>query len=315
MIYFLIAIVAFFVTFLVTPSIRFVALRFDVVDRKNYRTVHNKVITKLGGIAIYAGIVVAIMVAILLEFEHVSADLFSLGAIFICSTLIFLLGIYDDIRGANAIIKFAVQIVAALILIKAGFVIEEISLISHVIPLGNFDIWFTLLFIIALTNAMNLIDGLDGLSPGIACIAVTGLFLLFILKVNNVMGAVLCVALLGSCFGFLQYNFYPAKVFMGDTGSLVLGFFLAALIILCVGSGSDPVSIVIPCIALAVPLLDTGVAFIRRLMRLRHPFQADKAHVHHWLMKCGFSHMQTVIVLYVVTFGLTILSITLALLV
>lgn len=315
MIYFLLTIVAFFVTFLVTPSIRFVALRFDIVDRKNQRKVHNKVITKLGGIAIYAGIVVSIMVAILLEFEHLRTDLFSLGAVFICSTLILFLGIYDDIKGANAIIKFAVQIVAALILIKAGFLIEKISLISYTIDLGSADMWFTLLFIIALTNAMNLIDGLDGLSPGIACIAVTGLFLLFILQVNNFMGAVLCVALLGSCFGFLQYNFYPAKVFMGDTGSLLLGFFLAALIILCAGSGADPISVIIPCIALAIPLIDTGVAFIRRLLRLRHPFQADKAHVHHWLMKCGFSHMQTVIVLYVVTFGLTILSITLALLI
>ncbi|MFC1809405.1 glycosyltransferase family 4 protein [Candidatus Omnitrophota bacterium] len=308
MIYFLLFMVAFFVAFLVTPSIRMIALRFYLVDKKNHRKIHTKVVTKMGGVAIYAGFVLALMVAFLFEFNVLKNSLFSYAAIIISSSMILLLGIYDDIRGANSFVKFSVQIVASLILIHAGFVIESIDTTFGMVILGYFSIPFTLLWLIGITNAINLIDGLDGLAAGIVFIISLGLAFLLIYKGSSLLSAVMSIALAGACLGFLRYNYYPAKIFMGDTGSLFLGFMIAILAIEGSCKSMTTISMLVPIIALGVPIVDTMLAFGRRIKKRKHPFKADNSHLHHWLVGKGLSQVQAVWILYITTLFLSFLA-------
>ena len=305
MTFFLMFIVYFFVSYLITPSIRLVALKFYVLDRKDDRKVHTKVITKLGGIAIYISFIIALLLGYLLEYELLKGTVFSLGAMVVGGTIIFILGVYDDVRGADAIIKFSTQIVATLILIKAGFLIERVITPFGVISFGYASIPITLLWVIGITNAINLIDGLDGLAAGIVSIVSLGLFTVIIYKQSSLLGAVMSISLTGACLGFLKYNWFPAKIFMGDTGSMFLGFIIASLAIESSCKSMTTISLLVPIIALGVPIIDTALAFIRRVSQRRHPFVADNSHIHHWLMKRGFSHYKVVILLYMVTLILT----------
>lgn len=308
MIYFLLFMVAFFVAFLVTPSIRMIALRFYVVDKKNARKIHNKVVTKMGGAAIYAGFLLALTVAFLFEFEALKSSLFPCAAILISCSIIFLLGVYDDVRGANAFVKFSVQIVASLILIRAGFLIKAVDTTFGIIDMGYFSVPFTLLWIIGITNAINLIDGLDGLAAGIVFIVSLGLSFLLLYKGSSLLGAVMSIALAGACFGFLRYNYHPAKIFMGDTGSLFLGFMLATLAIEGSCKSMTTISLLVPIIALGVPIIDTTLAFVRRVGKHKHPFIADDSHLHHWLVARGLSQVQAVWILYSATIFLSLVA-------
>jgi len=285
-----------------------VALKFYVLDRKDDRKVHNKVITKLGGIAIYISFIITLMLGFLLEYDLLKSNVFSLGTILLGGTIIFILGVYDDVRGADAVIKFSTQIVAAIILIKAGFLINRVVTPFGIIFLGYASVPVTILWIIGITNAINLIDGLDGLAAGIVSIVSFGLFAVIIYKQSSLLGAVVSISLAGACLGFLKYNWFPAKIFMGDTGSMFLGFTLAAMAIESSCKSMTTISLLIPIIALGVPIVDTGLAFVRRLSRRRHPFVADNSHIHHWLMRRGFSHFRVVLFLYFLTFVLTAIA-------
>jgi UDP-GlcNAc:undecaprenyl-phosphate GlcNAc-1-phosphate transferase len=224
-----------------------------------------------------------------------------LWAIVMASTMILILGMYDDAKGADAKVKFFVQVLAAVLLINSGFVVKVIS-IPWVGPLqlGIFSIPVTVLWLVGVTNAINLIDGLDGLAAGIVFICSLGLFCKS-LMLGSILPAFFAVALAGACLGFLKYNFFPAKIFMGDTGSMFLGFSIAALAIWTGDKTSTAVILLVPIVGLGIPILDTSLAFTRRIVRKQNPFHADKEHLHHILLRKKLTEKQVVYILWAIT--------------
>jgi UDP-GlcNAc:undecaprenyl-phosphate/decaprenyl-phosphate GlcNAc-1-phosphate transferase len=306
--YYLIFAIACAITFLITPSIRYFALRYSVIDRKGERKVHDKVVTRFGGLAIYLGFIYAMITAFYTESSLIGADFPSFRIIILASTLVLILGIYDDVRGANSWVKIVVQILAALILIKAGFVIKIVSNpFGQPINLGVFSIAITMLWLVGITNAINLIDGLDGLAAGIVLFSSLGLFFVFF-TTGRLMPAFFAMALGGSCLGFLRYNFSPAQMFMGDTGSMFLGFSIAALAILASRKATTAIILLVPIIGLGIPILDTCLAFFRRLLRRTSPFTPDKEHIHHLLLRFNLTGKQVVIILLAITALLNIIA-------
>lgn len=299
--YILVFLIAGAMTFLIIPSIRYFALRFSMVDKREKRKVHTKVVTRFGGIAMYIGFMLAIGMAFVLGFDIAKPDIRQLVMILMASTLMLVLGIYDDARGANAFTKFSVQILGALLLIKSGVIIRLLSNpFGPQMALGFFGIPITVLWLVGVTNAINLIDGLDGLAAGIVFINASTLFMVYLLS-GLVMPAFFAAALAGACLGFLPYNFYPAKIFMGDTGSLFLGFALAALSVFTGHKASAIIGLLIPIVGLSIPILDTSLAFGRRLLRGDNPFKADKQHIHHWLLRKKISDRNVVLILWGIT--------------
>lgn len=304
--YLLIFTIAAGVTFLVTPTIRYFALRFLLVDQRNKRKLHNRIITRFGGIAIYIGFLFAMIYVFTSssKFGLVQQDLIDYIMVIIASSLILILGIFDDAKGANALVKFSIQVLAALILIQSGFIVRIISnpCGGSPIELGIFSIPVTILWLVGITNSVNLIDGMDGLAAGIIFIVSFSLFWMSFLT-GQIMSALFAIALAGSCLGFLRYNYPPAKVFMGDTGSLFLGFSVAALSILTNHKGNTAISLLIPAIiGMGIPIVDTSFAFFRRIaIKKTNPFRADKEHVHHLLLKLNLSEKKVVFILWAAT--------------
>jgi UDP-GlcNAc:undecaprenyl-phosphate GlcNAc-1-phosphate transferase len=306
MIHFLIFAIACGVTFMITPTIRYVGLKFLVIDKKNTRKVHTRIVTRFGGIGIYVGFIFALLTLFTVRFGFGNLDFTPLWAIIMASTMILILGMYDDAKGADAKVKFFVQILAAVLLIKAGFVVKVIS-IPGVDPLhlGIFSIPITILWLVGVTNAINLIDGLDGLAAGIVFICSLGLFCKALI-LGAMLPAFFAVALAGACLGFLKYNFFPAKIFMGDTGSMFLGFSIAALGIWTGYKTSTAIILLVPIVGLGIPILDTFLAFTRRIARKQNPFHADKEHLHHILLRKKLTEKQVVYIFWGITLFLNI---------
>ncbi len=300
------------VVFLLTPTIRQGALRYLIIDRRNHRKVHKKVVTKLGGIAIFAALFISLGVAFFLDYDFFSAYGRTIGIFFISASIILFLGIYDDIKGANATVKFSVQFIASLIVVKGGYLIETFNFGPLEIYLGILSVPFTVLFVLTMINAVNLIDGLDGLASGVVLIGAGGLFVIFYFIKHDLFLSLVSLLLAGGCAGFLKYNFYPAKIFMGDSGSLFLGFVLSFIAIYSVSgieaSGSK-INMLSFLIIFAFPIVDTLFAFFRRIANKKHPFTADNSHLHHLIMKKMFTHLKTVKIIYVVTSLLTLVGI------
>src|SRR6188508_730792 len=300
------AIVAFIVSMLcgtaLTPLVRRLAHRYGALDHaRSSRKIHGKPIPRLGGIAIVIAFytpLVALLVfqtevgqLFLAEREHVIG-------LFVGGIAIAALGLYDDLRGANAWKKFLIQFLVAGLLYKLGFRVEALgNPVGEMISLGWFSAPFTMLWIVGVINALNLIDGLDGLAGGVALVAVTTTFLLSLQRGHPLM-MLFTSALAGAIIGFLFYNFNPASIFMGDTGSMFLGFVLSTTAIQTNQKSSTAVAVLIPAIALGLPIMDTLLAIARRALRGRPLFQADKEHIHHRLIAAGLTHRQAVFVLY-----------------
>lgn len=298
------------VAIILTPLIRKVAIALGIVDKPGGRKVHRKNMPTLGGIAIAAGFFAGTVVA----FQALpgAMDRFSLkfSGLCVASVIILALGVIDDIRPLKAKIKFLIQILAASILIACGFVVGEVTIpFVGKIPLGFFGIIFSVLWVVGITNAINLLDGLDGLAAGVSGIAS---FFIFISAVeqHDYVVAFLAFALAGACVGFLPFNFYPARIFMGNPGSMFLGFMLAAISIVTFQKSSTIITLFIPVIALGVPIIDTGLAIVRRLAKGRRIFQADKEHIHHKLLFREESQRRVVLSLYFLStcFGMIALS-------
>lgn len=297
------------VAYLITPTIRFIALKFAVIDYKGIRKVHNRVVARFGGLSLYVGFIFAMVLAFILEPTMGKLSLIMIFNVLLASTLVLLLGIYDDVKGANAATKFIIQLLAALIVVKAGFVIKILSIpFGNSLKLGIFSIPFTILWLVAVTNAINLIDGLDGLAAGIVAINSLALAMVYFFS-GQTLPMFFALALTGACLGFLPYNYSPAKIFMGDTGSLFLGFSIATLSIFTCYKSLTAIGLLIPMLGLAVPIVDTGLAFLRRILRGDSPFKADKQHIHHWLLKHKFTGEQTVWVLWIATVIFNIIAI------
>lgn len=296
---------AFVSAFLFTPLVIKIAPRVGAIDRPNYRKVHTRTMPRMGGLAIYLAFVITVIFTQIIDRR--------LGGLLAGSTLIILLGLADDIWNLAPRWKLLGQILAALVLVAFGtqvnFVTNPFS--GGVITLGILAVPLTVLWIVGVTNAVNLIDGLDGLAAGVSAVAAITLAVVG-WRSGEMDVAVWALILAFSTLGFLPYNFNPARLFMGDSGSMFLGYSLASLSLLSLTKSTTAFSLVIPFIILGIPILDTMCAIVRRFLGGQPIFQADKEHLHHRLLELGFSHRGTVLIIYAISgiFGLSALGLT-----
>lgn len=303
--------VAFGISFLLTPLLRRLSIKMNWVDKPNWRKINKKPMPLLGGLAIYCGFVASLL---LFSFKGpFTANTYKLLGLLGGSFIIILIGIEDDIKGLTPRRKLFYQIMAALIAYLYGFTILKVT---H--PLGGSfylpviaGMLLTLFWIVGFTNAINLLDGLDGLAAGVVAIIAGSLFFSGIRSANLTV-AILSLVLSASALGFLPYNFYPARIFMGDTGAMFLGFTLALISIEGTNKGSIFVTLSLPIIAMGVPVIDTFISIVRRLIKGNGVFQADKEHMHHKLLFSEGSQREAVVTLYFLTacFGLIAIALS-----
>jgi len=282
------------ISFATTPAVRVLAHKLKAIDIPiDNRRMHKKPIPRLGGLAIYLGFVLTTLI-FSQEFTP------TVITILLGGTGIVLLGMLDDIFRLKASIKFIVQIGLAFIAVNQGITVERIFWFGKEIPFGGWSIPITILWIVGLTNAINLIDGLDGLSCGVSAISAASLLLVSILMGESHAATLLMAVLVGACVGFLPFNLNPAKIFMGDTGAMFLGYTLSVISIEGVLKMHTLVSFVIPILIFAFPIFDTAFAFTRRILHGKSPFSPDRGHLHHRLIDMGLNQKQTVAILYAV---------------
>lgn len=287
-------VVCFIVTLLVTPFVKEFALKIGAVDQPNGRKVHTKVMPRLGGLAIFASFIVGIMLFI--------PDKTQVWPIVAGGLIIVIIGLLDDIIRLSAGVKFIGQIIASCIPVFSGLTIDFITIPNgNMIHFGFFAIPITVIWIVSITNAINLIDGLDGLAAGVSSIAILTLTLLAISLNYSFTVILLGLILLGSTLGFLVFNFYPAKIFMGDIGSLFLGYMIGVISIMGFTKSAAIFSVIIPIMILAIPIVDTTSAIVRRIIHKTPITNPDKFHLHHCLLRLGFSHRQSVILIYLLS--------------
>ncbi len=293
--YFLLFACALFLVVIVMPLVMKVAVRWGFIDRPSQRKVHLKPLPTLGGLAIYLGCIGALVV-----FDR--GFIAQFVSILLGATFVSFLGVWDDYRGLKPIVKFAGQVIIAGAMMWAGV---KIGFLQNEVLNGI----VTILWIVTITNALNLLDNMDGLSGGVA-VVVSTFFLLLAITSRQYLVASLSAVLLGACLGFLFYNFNPASIFMGDSGSLFIGFFLAILgIKLRFPSNTAVVTWMIPVILLALPLFDTTLVVLSRLRRGVNPFSTPgKDHVSHRLVALGATHREAVLILYLVCCGLGVMA-------
>src|SRR5690625_3066962 len=293
--------IALISTFFLTFPVKRLAIKFNVVDFPNYRKIHTKVTPRLGGLAIFLGAALGLLY---LQPEHIHLLEISLGAIVIVLT-----GMLDDRYSIRPVIKLSGQLIAASFLLSSGLIIERITLpFIGVVELGVFSVLITVLWVVGITNAINLIDGLDGLATGVSTIALSSMFVMALIDLQ-IFAAYLAIVIIGANLGFLYHNYYPAKIYMGDTGSNFLGYMIAVISMLGLFKNVALFSFIIPVIILAVPIFDTLFAIIRRASNKKHIMQADNKHIHYQLLRVGFTHRQSVLIMYAFSMLFGILAI------
>ena len=291
---------ALVVSFLMTPVVKTFAYKVGAVDvPKDARRMHKVPIPRLGGLAIFIGFMVSVLIL-----GNVRGN-GQMQSILLGSVIIVVLGVVDDIMALPAMLKFVVQIAAALIPALNGVVIQAFSnpnIFSDSLywVLGPLSVPFTVLWIVAITNAVNLIDGLDGLANGVSAISATTMLVIALLA-SEAEVAVIMAALVGACVGFMPYNLNPAKMFMGDTGATFLGYILATMSIQGLFKFYAVISFAVPFLILGLPIFDTAFAFIRRIAHGQSPMHADRGHIHHRLIDMGLNQKQAVATLYVIS--------------
>ena len=297
---FLALLVALVVSFLMTPVVKTFAYKVGAIDvPKDARRMHHVPIPRLGGLAIFIGFIFSILL-----FANVRGDR-QMQGILLGAVVIVVLGVVDDITPLPAMFKFVVQIGAALIHATHGVVIQVLSnpnlfSDSPYWILGRLAVPATVLWIVAITNSVNLIDGLDGLANGVSAISATTMLVIALL-VSETQVSIVMAALVGACVGFMPYNMNPAKMFMGDTGATFLGFILATMSIQGLFKFYAVVSFAVPFLILGLPIFDTAFAFVRRIAHGQSPMHADRGHIHHRLIDMGLSQKQAVATLYVIS--------------
>ena len=310
---------AFIVTFMATPYTIKIAQKVGAVDiPKDKRRMHKKAMPKFGGPAVILGFLVSVIYLLIVMSMEKTIDLFGveeygkkLLGMFLGIVIISITCIIDDIKTIKPIVKLAGQVLAAIVVVSFGIRIDDIvpSFITSEAGKEIFSVILTIGWIVGVTNAINLIDGLDGLSSGISVISSISLLIIFLLNGSPLVSILLITALAGALVGFLPFNFAPAKTFIGDTGSNFLGFSLSIISILGVAKTYTIAVIVLPLIVLGLPIFDTLWAIIRRIIKgksIKAIFKADKGHMHHRLVRKGFSQKQAVLILYGIsaTFGI-----------
>ena len=302
--------VAAVLSYFFTPPVKNFAHKVGAIDvPKDARRMHKKPIPRLGGLAIYGGFLCSILI-----FGQLDETML---CVLLGAAIIVALGIFDDVLALGAKLKFVVQIVAAAIPVCIGDL--QIGLFTNLNPLsdtpfvhlGILAVPATIIWIVGITNAVNLIDGLDGLAVGVSSIAAITMLAVALLT-GNMPIAITMAALAGACIGFMPYNLNPAKIFMGDTGTTFLGYMLATVSIMGLFKFYAVISFAVPFLILGLPIFDTANAIIRRVAAGRSPMSPDRGHVHHKLIDMGFNQKQAVAILYAIsaTLGLTAVVLT-----
>ncbi len=285
--------IAFLSTLVFTPVMRKLALMWGIFDHPNRRKMHSRPVPYFGGVAMFCGFFLAL--ALLAGWDnHLTG--FALGAL-----IMLVVGMIDDLISISPVFKLLGQTVAALVMVSFGVRIEYISNFlrgTGVIYLGIWSIPITVSWLVMVTNTVNLIDGLDGLAAGVSVIASVTLLIVGILDNQVPLILLLTAGLAGASGAFLFFNFYPASIFMGDSGSLFLGFSLATVGVMGALKGATIATLVIPVLALGVPIYDTALAIFRRGAAGTQVFKPDKEHFHHRIMALGFTQTQTVLFIY-----------------
>lgn len=305
--YLFLILVAALVTLIVTPIVRRLSLHFGLVDRPSGRKVHTKPVSRLGGVALFAGVMAGVAVQVAGErfwgwggdFLDAANGPISQTGVFFGITLMFVVGLIDDLFDLRPVAKLGGQIVAATVVASSGLTIDFVGnpFSGGLILLGLLAVPVTVIYLVGFANVINLIDGLDGLAAGVSAIAATSLIVLAA-QANHLTAAALAAAVIGACIGFLRYNFNPASIFMGDSGAMFLGFTLATISLLGVMKTTAAIALAVPLIIIGVPIFDTASAIVRRLRHNRPIQEADKGHIHHRLLGRGFDQRQTVLIIY-----------------
>ena len=314
---------AFITAFVITPYTIRLAKKTGAVDVPADRRVNKKPMPRLGGLAVIAGFLISAIYLIISMFIEKKIDFTQDGIItkligfFIGLVILGITCFVDDVKGIKPIVKLAGQILAAIAVVKSGLLIDNFTIPfkeNNLVLNEVFSYILTIGWIIGITNAINLIDGLDGLSSGITLIACISLLIIFSLNESPLIAIVLITALAGAIVGFLPYNFNPAKTFIGDVGANFMGFAIAVISILGVAKTYTLIVIIAPIIVLALPIFDTLWAIVRRIIKtksLKGVFKADNGHLHHKLMARGYTQRQSVFILYGVTATLGMVAIIL----
>lgn len=300
-------ITSFFITYLAIPKVIFFAEKLRLFDEAGIRASHKGSVPIFGGIAIFSGIIFSLLFW---------ADVENIQFILVSILIVFFVGIVDDLLMLSPFKKIVGQIIATLVIIFLGDL--QIESMHGVLGLYDLPIWistlFTVFVVIVITNGFNLIDGVDGLAGGIGVIASFS-FGIINLLMGKIDMSIIAFTLMGSLLGFLKYNLYPAKIFMGDTGSLVVGLILSILAINSIRYGLVIDTIMLPnkgpllaISILAIPLFDSLRVFIARIMKGRHPLSAGRGHIHHALLGLGFGHKETSLILYFFAISIIVFS-------
>ncbi len=292
--------VALLCSLVLTPLVRRLALRWNIVDHPDeHRKLHRGAIPLAGGLAVFGGVVAALVITYFWSPEwrgRFSDDWNSLGALLTASATICLLGLLDDRWGLRGRQKLIGQILVALILISSGLLIRNLTIFEIPIELGMLAIPFTLFWLVGATNALNLIDGMDGLATSVGIVLSLAISVMAIMTGHQI-DALVAMAIAGSLTGFWVYNSSPASIFLGDAGSMLIGLVLGTLAIRCSLKGPATIALVAPTALLAVPILDVSMAILRRLLMGRSIYSADRGHLHHRLLNRGYNQQMTVFII------------------
>jgi len=290
-----------FLAILLTPGVIWLARRLGAVDQPGLRGVHEHPIPRMGGVAIFFSAIIPIVVLLFVwdVLGEASRSMQRpLVALLCSSALVFLVGLVDDLRHLPARFKLSAEVLIAGLLCLADVRMSSIALTdNYVLPLGGWGCLLTILWIVGVTNAVNLSDGLDGLAAGI-CAITCGVIAVFAIRSGETIMVLFMLALLGSLCGFLLFNFHPARVFMGDSGSLFLGFTIGACSVMCVAKSAALVGLTLPALALGIPIFDTLLSALRRFLEGRSIFAPDRGHFHHRLLDLGLRHRHAFMLIY-----------------
>ena len=304
-------IVALGIAAVLTPAVRRLSYRLKLYDTPDERKLHHRVVPRTGGVAIVIAFLVPILGIALTEAsvgQTVYKQLHYVTGIIVGSMLIMGVGLLDDLRGLGAKKKFLLQLLIATFAFAVGFRIENVSLpFLGSLEMGMFSYLVTVVWIVGIINAINLIDGLDGLAGGIAFFVLIFNFVIGYMN-HSVLVCLIAAALAGAILGFLFYNFNPASIFMGDAGSMFIGYVLALGAINSGQKYSTTVALLTPIIAMGIPIMDTLFSIARRFLERRSMFSADRGHIHHRLLEMGITQRRTVMILYAFTILLVVVA-------
>lgn len=285
------------------PDVKTIGLKLGIVDRPNSRKIHKSPVVRVGGISIFAGTIAALLIVWLLGgFSSLSPEgEKEIWTVIMGSICFFAIGFADDLFNLTPISRLLMQLLVASACWFMGVRINFLSVpFDGLVQIGWLSLPITVIWLVGMANAINWIDGVDGLAAGVSGIGAV-VMLVVALFMNQSAAALIVAALAGSALGFLRYNFNPAQIFMGDGGAYFMGFILAAVGVIGLVKVTAVTAVLLPYLILAVPILDMSAVIFSRICKGKSPFIADKSHLHHWLLKAGISQRQTVLFIYALT--------------